>query len=188
MNQVIKDLLDSYRNDPALSYVANKPTLHDAKSDSDSNWKKVSSCRFVFAQFITLVNNIIKGILFYTDTHYGDNLIDFNKAQLDKLKKECTRRRGAKCFDKLPPALQIPSEQREGRILEEDWIKGIICLCRPCRYRMLKITIKEMEKGKNFPFIKVGRLTLWYNDDNTQLTKVELHECAEQTATQHYNL
>ena len=43
-----------------------------------------------------------------------------------------------------------------------------------------------MEKGKNFPFIKVGRLTLRYNDDNTQLTKVELHECAEQTATQHY--
>ena len=40
VNQVIKDLLDSYCNDPALSCVANKPTLHNAKSDSDSNWKK----------------------------------------------------------------------------------------------------------------------------------------------------
>ena len=68
----------------------------------------------MFAQFITSVNNVIKGILFYTDTHCGDNLIDFNKAQLDKLKKECTRGKKAKCFDKLPPALQIPSKQRKG--------------------------------------------------------------------------
>ena len=183
---MIKDLHCSYHNDPALNCVANEQTLHDAKNDSKLNHEKVSSCRFVFAQFITSVNNVIKGILFYTDTHYGHNLIDFNKAHLDKLKKECTRRKRAKCFKKLPPALQIPSEQREGRILDKDWIKGIKHLCGPCRYRMLKITIKEMEKTKTFPFIKVGRLTLRYNDDNTQLTEVELHECAEQTATKHY--
>ena len=187
-NKVIKDLLCSYDNDPALSCVANEQTLHDAKNDSELNHEKVSSCRFVFAQFITSVNNVIKGILFYTDTHYGDNLIEFNKAQLDiiKLKKKCTKGKDAKCFDKLLPALKIPSEQREGGILKKDWINGIRHLCRPCRYRMLKITIKEMEKAKKFPFIKVGRLTLRYNDDNTQLTEVELHECAEQTATQHY--
>ena len=187
-DQVIKDLLRSYHNDPALSCIADEQTLRDAKSNSELNHEKVSSCRFVFAKFITSVNNVIKGILFYTDTHYGHNLIDFNKAHLDKLKKECTRRRKDKCFNQLPPALQIPSEQREGGILlDEDWIEGIKCLCGPCRYRMLKITIKEMEKTKTFPFIKVGRLTLRYNDDNTRLTKVELDECAELTATQHYS-
>ena len=175
-----------------------KNSLHQAKQDcTEANWHKVSSCRFVFAQFMTESKTEIKGILFYTETHYGHNLIEFNNEQLDKLKEKCTGERN--CFKKL-----IDKLKELGKICEEDkvkmttqkladefkmlfeqkrygeWIELLKTPCKPCKYRMQQITIDQMKRDdkKTFPFVKVGRLTLTYND-NGQLTEIHLDKCAE---------
>ena len=178
--QDVSELRSSYAQDLAMQRVVEIPVLQKVIQDSE-DWKKISSCRFVFAQFvtpITPVNRTITGILFYTDTHYGHNLIEFNEAQLNKLRTECTRV-PMNCFDKLPQILQTSAEQRQESVSERELINAIKGLCHLCRYGMLNITIKEIEASSNkiFPFIKVGRLTLKY-DDNGQLTTVHLDECA----------
>ena len=50
---------------------------------------------------------------------------------------------------------------------------------------MLEITIKQMDHKKIFPFVKVGRLTLTYNE-NGQLTRIDLEKCAEHVAMERY--
>ena len=179
--QNVLELHSLYAQDLAMQRVVEISVLRKVIHDS-KNWEKISSCRFVFAQFvtpITPVNRTITGILFYTDTHYGHNLIEFNEAQLDKLQTECPcKPKNVNCFNKLSRALQTPAEYRH--ISERELICAISKgLCRPCRYRMLDITIQEIEASSNkiFPFIKVGRLTLTYND-NGQLDDIHLDECA----------
>ena len=52
---------------------------------------------------------------------------------------------------------------------------------------MLQITIEQMKDKDNFPFVKVGRLTLTYNE-NGQLTKMDLEKYAENVAMKKYNI
>ena len=169
-----------YRNDPATQHVVNREVLQTVITKSQLNWKKVSSCRFVFAQFVTwpvtLVNNTITGILFYTDTHYGHNLIVFNQKQLDNLCNNCS--------SNLPIPLRTPYEQRKEKVSERDWVNGSSKLCHLCRYKMINITITEIKDSENriFPFVKVGRLTLTYNGGR-QLTEIRLDHCAERTCS-----
>lgn len=79
----------------------------------------------------------------------------------------------------------MPCKQTK-RVPKQDFINVLRKLCGPCHYRMLQITIKQMEHEKIFPFVKVGRLTLTY-DENKQLTKINLEECAEHAAMETYN-
>ena len=162
--QNVSELCSSYAHDPAMQPVVDIPVLQKVIQDS-KNWEKISSCRFVFAQFvapITPVNNTITGILFYTDTHYGHNLIGFTDPQFH-------------CNCVTTRSFQKP----------KDLIKALNNLCRLCRYRMLEYTIYEMNSDvipKQFPFVKVGKLTLTYNQNN--LTKLELDECVERTTAE----
>ena len=105
---LIEKLFDLYRADPAMTPSQTleqalrpvmtplqtlKQTLSQAVDGcTNENFHKVSSCRFVFAQFMTKPDsNTITGVLFYTDTHYGENLIDFNEEQLHKINEDCTK-------------------------------------------------------------------------------------------------
>ena len=159
-------------------------SLRQAVEDcTDENWHKISSCRFVFAQFeISNKHDEIKGILFYTDTHYGENLIDFNKEQLHELNEiKCTCYKETNCYTKVTELI-TPRP-----VSSKNLLKAIKALKGPCRYRMLQITIKQMEHKKIFPFIKVGRLTLTYNE-NGQLTGIDLEKCAEHVAMKRYKI
>ena len=153
------------------------------KNCTATNWDKVSSCRFVFAQFMTDKKHEIKGILFYTETHYGDNLIDFNEEQLDELDElKCT------CYNKKTNCYKMVTKLITPRpVSRKNLLKAITTLKGPCRYRMLQITIKQMkdEKILIFPFVKVGRLTLTY-DENGQLKRIDLEKCAECVAMEKY--
>ena len=74
-----------------MALAAEVSTLHTASHIGFSvKFEIVTSCRFVFTQLltpITSVNHKIRRIQLYTDTHYGDNLVVFNEAQLNDLEK-----------------------------------------------------------------------------------------------------
>ena len=55
---------------------------------------------------MSLLIYIVKGILFYTNTHYGENLIEFNKNQRATLQNECNRGNHS-CFECLKDKLDI---------------------------------------------------------------------------------
>ena len=208
-NILIEKLFDLYRADPAMTPLRTlKQTLHEAVDGcTNENWRKVSSCRLVFAQFMTKPDsNTITGVLFYSDTHYGENLIDFNEEQLRKIQEDCTNTRP--CFNKLTDKIKQlkeknltdeenrQNEEKKRKVADEKklahelkslyeqkkyeyWILLLKKLCQPCKHRMLQVTINQIEKDdkKIFPFDKVGRLTLTY--ENKQLIKICLQNCAD---------
>ena len=78
LDGLIKTTLNQSITSLHQAYVAQ--SLKQAEQNCNKEvWKKVSLCRFVFAQFKTPSETEIKGILFYTDTHYGDSLIVCSK-------------------------------------------------------------------------------------------------------------
>ena len=132
--------------------------------------------------------------MFYTDTHYGENLIEFNKNQRAILQNECNRG-NRNCFERLKDKLDIQGAWNEQMLQTEidskkqsskRWIELLRTPCPSCQYKMLQITIEQMKDKEKFPFVKVGRLTLTYNE-NGQLTKMDLEKCAEHVAMKKYN-
>ena len=160
-------LLSSYQKDqwPEMETVANNDTLHKA-IESSKNHKIISACRFVFAQFlmpITQTNKEVKGILFYTDSHYGQNWIEFNETKLQSIADDCTD--SPECHKKTEIE-KLLEQKKQDNVSEDTVLKAVRKLCIPCRYRMQKIIIED--PGMNeFPFIKAGLLTLKYDLSGT---------------------
>ena len=71
-----------------MALAAEVSTLHTASHMGFSvKFENVTPCRFVFTQLLTLITSVNHKIQLYTDTHYGDNLVVFNEAQLNDLEK-----------------------------------------------------------------------------------------------------
>ena len=152
-----QQLIQCYQQDPATADIAQNQ-LPAAFNRMSANWEAVSSCRFLFVKFNNPADNKrIEGILFYTDTHYGHNLINFSDPQV--LAEACPR-----CTRRLEP-------------IQADLINTIMRLCMACKYRMQRVIIQQMETGQrdiDFPFAKIGKLILTY--DGGHLTDIALED------------
>ena len=106
MNHLITKLLDLYRADPVL-LVTKKITRCIGKLHCTKNWiMQIYICSIhasIRYNLILSEPHRILGILFYTDTHYGDSLIDFNEEQLDVIKR-CTK---CSCFDRIENYMRL---------------------------------------------------------------------------------
>ena len=118
----------------------------------------LDACRFVFARFnesqLIDQSTPIQGILFYTDNHYGQNLIDF--ANIHALQHQ-------ECKDSLQA---VPNKSFMNKLHK---------LCAVCLYRMQQIIIDNIINRRityKFPFVKAGRLTLHHQDQT--LVRIEL--------------
>lgn len=166
---VIEKLLCDYKNDPATSGITYE--VFNERRCYGSNYKysnAVSACRFVFAKFETHNLNKVEGILFYTNTHYGDNLVIFDDTHKNKLKK-CKEQ----CYNK------VCEKQRQNpglRLRGKEWIYFIYSICETCWNKMRQVTIDQMKDNNVFPYAKIGRLTLTYHKD--WLSRINLEKCA----------
>ena len=160
-------LFTCYQLEPATNDIL-RNLMDDAFIKMSENWQTVSSCRFVFAKFNNpaVEDDEIQGILFYTDTHYGHNLIDL--ARTNMLTRRCRkincRRRRQEINEELP---NLPEDLRKGG----KFLCAIKILCKACKYRMQHEVIKQMIRGERdiiFPFFKIGRLTLTYQNHELQ--------------------
>ena len=191
---------------------------------SKANQSRVSFCRFVFAKFNNpTVPNKITGILFFTDSHYGDTILKFDpqnnhrqckkcqcsplklcsccrskmqeitiiqarfqnllcdncrdiSGQLDRFCNVCKKRLWQehlnsedklclKCWRKcknMVKNVKGKSDQEKSK----GWPK-IPDACRLCQRKMLK--------SIQFPFKKIGKLTLKYTND--KLNEILLSPC-----------
>ena len=90
------ELQRCYKDEHATSEITQQ-RFEVTKTNSKKSWRLVNFCRFVFARFNNpSVNNKITGILFFTDSHYGDQLIEFDQQHKQAL-QVCT----GQCFDKF---------------------------------------------------------------------------------------
>ena len=102
-------------------------------------WNRLSACRFLFYRFQNSGGFKEQGDLYYTDNHYGHNLIN-----ADLLDNTC-----GQCRDKI----------HQG----ERYVRKIQKLCHHCRYKLMQRTIAN-GRGVKFPFTKLGNMTLKKHD------------------------
>jgi len=105
------------------------------------NWKTVSRCRFIFACYCTYDENAsgLKGNLFFTDSHYGEDKIPEDKILMEEIKEKKVKDveyDGLNYFEKVK------------KMKEAD--KSIM-------YNLQEELVKE---GSYYPFIKIGNLTI----------------------------
>ena len=155
-------------------YQEEEATLHISQNELPAafdrmynNKRAVSSCRFVFAKFNNpaAADDTIQGILFYTDNHYGHNLIDFTHTNEEMFIGRCT---GTRCQEIRQQPPDTPA----------NYFSAIMTLCMPCKYLMQEEMIRQMndrQRPIDFPFVKIGRLMLTYdNDHEHHLTNIAL--------------
>ena len=102
-------------------------------------WNRLSACRFLFYRFHNAGEPNEQGDLYYTDNHYGNNLIN-----ADLLNNACRD-----CHSRL---------QRVER-----YVNKIQTLCRHCKFKLMKRMITE-NRTTEFPFTKLGHMTLRKSD------------------------
>ena len=234
-NIAVKELRKCYAGENTTREIANSRRFDAAKSKAENeNFNSlVNFCRFVFARFNNpAVDNEISGILLFTDSHYGDTLINLDHkkhrnelctkcsaksakgkplflrhindcSSCQKRMREITLLQGRlqtklcdKCWNRLYELESSPTMDHleddceykcKERIQNENLINEDI-LCVKCKSTQPpKSTIKEVctnchtalltqAKNVQFPFKKIGRLTLKYDGGN-QLDSVTLSEC-----------
>ena len=158
-----EQLIQCYQQDSATAHF-DEAQLREAFANMHhaEEPKLVSSCRFLFVKFNNPADYTrIEGILFYTDTHYGHNLIDFRDPQIHAI--AC-----------------IQCKNRMEQTQDDHLINTIMKLCMVCKYRMQRKIIEQMTakppiRQIDFPFAKIGRLILTYGDDH-RLTHIDLRD------------
>ena len=120
-------------------------------------WLGLMSCRFVFANFNNPSQPDKTGTLFYTNNHYGHNLIAFVKPSLLQALKGiqgCQYQPQDSCYRYI----------RRMRITSV--LHQIRSLCHHCKYDLQEVMI---QKGTEmFPFDNIGTLTLTARNQHTQ--------------------
>ena len=162
-NIMDEQLIQCYQQDSATACF-NQAQLCEAFANMHhaEEAELVSSCRFLFVKFNNPADYTrIEGILFYTDTHYGHNLIDFRDPQIHAI--AC-----------------IQCKNRMEQTQDDHLINTIMKLCMVCKYRMQRKIIEQMTakppiRQIDFPFAKIGRLILTYGDDH-RLTHIDLRD------------
>ena len=110
---------------------------------------RVSACRFVFRDFQIAGENNKTGVLYYTNNHYGHNLID-----RDLLRYACYN-----CITRVNQQKELFRKQR--------------MLCSHCKFTLMQRMIID-QRTREFPFKSLGNMTLFKSGNF--LERIELQQ------------
>ena len=160
--------LCSEYSDHTKTYVEifNNEDIYDKLHEYKDLKIDLNACRFVFAKYTEppRPDQPIRGVLFYTDSHYGQNLIDFCDLP----------------FLEQPPLCQFKCFTTVMAHPNTSFMKKSNLLCKLCLYKMQEVMIDKINRDESdmdpkFPFCNVGKLTLIHED---RLLKTIHLECA----------
>ena len=154
----INDLLHEYANMMNVDHAHIENRVKKQRKEYES----LFGCRFIFAQFDNAVQATYEGTLFYTDCHYGDNLIQLlDEEMLSSLCEGCRQK-------------AIETEEKLLRTLSEA-NKHKICAFKSkvCYFEMLQAAFLKIRKQQIYPFQNIGRLTLSRKLDGKQTIKLQ---------------
>jgi len=155
-NAIVQSYFSDARNDSSVLNIENED-IHE-QLINQKNLRILKTCRFIFAKFNGI--KMMQGILFYTDNHYGQNLVSND--------------------DLLQAKLSLCSNCNAILTSRTSIMNRLIVMCKECSCNVQKILIDKMLKGSRnpeFPYKSMGKLTLHYNQilTNIDLVNFDIH-------------
>ena len=160
----VKELAKSYFSITSKGFYPDVIEDRIKHQIDDASQKVVSACRFVFAKFNNRAEedqDRYQGILYFTNSHYGHELIKFDNETPQLLCKKCREN------PKIKKA-----------ITEQCLRKAVPSMCNECKFKLQQhmMKIKDGNERQIFPYQCIGRLTLTLTANMTNY--VTLNEVA----------